>query len=75
MCEVVAARIGGTFEEANSVVSVAADLKNCALYGLGDFIQDEGETDDDDDDLAVVASLPKDVFVNGASKKPLKAKP
>jgi acetamidase/formamidase len=60
--EVVAHRIGGTVEEANSIVATAADLRNCAIYGLG-----EGYVPKHKDvlpwDIAVVACLPKAVFV------------
>ncbi len=63
--EVVAARIAATIEEANSIVAAGADLKNCALYGLGDYIQKEGKTGQEDYDIAVVACLPKDVFIVG----------
>ncbi|UCH42678.1 MAG: acetamidase/formamidase family protein [Dehalococcoidales bacterium] len=61
--EVVAARIGGTIEEANSIVATAVDLKNCALYGLGEgyIPQHKGLPPFD---IAVVASLPKDVFID-----------
>ncbi|MFX0091131.1 MAG: acetamidase/formamidase family protein [Candidatus Hodarchaeota archaeon] len=60
--DVVAAKIGGTIEEANSIVATAADIRNCALYGLGDYIQKSGKTNQPDTDIAVVACLPKDVF-------------
>ena len=59
--EVVAARIGGTIEGANSIVAAAADLRNCVLYGLG-----EGYIPQDANkptyDIAVVACISKDVF-------------
>lgn len=60
---VVAARIGGTIEEANSIVATAVDLRNCALYGLGEgyIPQDAGKPPYD---IAVVASLPKSVFLD-----------
>ena len=64
--EIVAARIGGTIEDTNSIVAAAADLRNCALYGLG-----EGYIPQDADkapyDIAVVAALPKTVFLKEAS--------
>lgn len=63
MREVVAARIRGTIEAANPIVATALDIRNCALYGLGNYIQKEGKTDQPDMDIAVVACLPKDVFV------------
>ncbi len=59
--EVVAAKIGGTIEQANSIVATAADLRNSALYGLGQgyIPQDKGKPPHD---LAVVACLGKNVF-------------
>jgi len=65
--EVVAHRIGATVEDANSIVATAADIRNCALYGLGDYIQKEGKRGQPDYDIAVVACLPKAVFIKGAS--------
>ncbi|MFC1587904.1 acetamidase/formamidase family protein [Planctomycetota bacterium] len=61
MREVVAAKIGGTIEEANTIVATAVDIKNCALYGLKGFISQEESPETSD--IAVVASLPKDVLV------------
>jgi acetamidase/formamidase len=61
--EVVAARIGSTIEEANPIVAAAADLRPCALYGLGNFVQKDGKTDQPDTDIAVVIALPKHVFI------------
>lgn len=59
--EVVAAKIGGTIEQANSIVATAADLRNCALYGLGEgYIPQHKDTPPFD--IAVVACLPKEVF-------------
>ena len=56
--EVVAARSGRSIEDANSICATAADIRNCALYGLG-----EGYIPDDDArlpyDIALVAALPK----------------
>lgn len=61
MVEVVAARAGVSFEEANTLVATALDIGNCALYGLEDFL---GEGDPPfTTEVAVVAVLPKDVFV------------
>ncbi|HIJ66418.1 MAG TPA: hypothetical protein HPP77_10760 [Candidatus Hydrogenedentes bacterium] len=62
MREVVASRINGTIEEANPIVATALDIRNCALYGLGNYIQKAGKTEANDQDIAVVACLPKDVF-------------
>jgi acetamidase/formamidase len=64
MREVVAARVGGTIEEVNSIVATALDIRNCAIYGLGDYIQKEGKTGGPDRDIAIVACLPKDIFLN-----------
>ena len=56
--EVAAARAGCTIAEANSIVASAADLRNCAVYGLGDgYIS--GTAGQPSGDLAVVAALPK----------------
>ena len=63
MREVVAGRIGGTLEDANPIVAAALDIRNCALYGLGNYIQKEGKADAPDQDIAVVACLPKDIFI------------
>jgi acetamidase/formamidase len=62
MREVVAAKIGGTIADANPIVATALDIRNCALYGLGNFIQKEGKTAQPDGDVAVVGVLPRDVF-------------
>jgi hypothetical protein len=62
MRDVVAAKIGGTIAEANPIVAAALDIRNCALYGLGNYIQKEGKTPQPDKDVAVVACLPKYVF-------------
>ena len=59
MCDVVAARVGGSFEDANTIVATAVDIRNCALYGLAGFVSDDKTHTDD---LAVVAALPKSVF-------------
>jgi hypothetical protein len=63
MRKVVAARIGGTISEANPVVAAALDIRNCAVYGLGNFVQKDGKkTNQPDKDIAVVGVLPKSVF-------------
>lgn len=67
---VVAARIGGTIEDANPLVATALDIRNCAVYGLGNYIQKDGKTDQPDRDIAVVACLPKNVFAGEASDAP-----
>ncbi|MHC5036832.1 MAG: hypothetical protein ACYTHM_05930 [Planctomycetota bacterium] len=63
MREVVADRIQGTIEEANPIVATALDIRNCAVYGLGDYVRKAGKTGAPDQDIAVVACLRKDVFV------------
>jgi acetamidase/formamidase len=63
MRKIVAEKIGGSISAANPIVASAVDIRNCALYGLGDFIQKDGKkTNARDYDLAVVAVLPKRVF-------------
>ena len=62
MRKVVAAKVGGTIEEVNSIVATALDIRNCALYGLGNYIQKDGKTEQPDKDIAIVACLPKDIF-------------
>jgi acetamidase/formamidase len=62
MREVVAHRIGGAIVDANPIVATALDVRNCAIYGLGNYIQKEGKTDQPDQDIAVVGVLPKYVF-------------
>ena len=57
--EVVAARIGGTLTEANTIVATCLDIRNCALYGLGNYIQKDGKTNQADGDVAVIGVLPK----------------
>jgi amidase len=63
MREVVANRIGGTIEDANPIVATALDIRNCAIYGLGDYVQKEGKTGQPDQDIAIVGCLPKEIFV------------
>jgi acetamidase/formamidase len=63
MREVVAARINGTIADANPIVATALDIRNCAIYGLGNYVRKDGKTEAPDRDIAVVACLPKDVFV------------
>jgi acetamidase/formamidase len=63
MRKVVAERIGGSISDANPIVASALDIRNCALYGLGNFIQKEGKRPNQPDrDIAVVGVLPKSVF-------------
>jgi acetamidase/formamidase len=61
MCEVVAARIDGTFDDANTIVATAVDIRNCALYGLEGFISDQRSPHTNE--IAVVAAIPKSVFI------------
>lgn len=62
--EVVAEKVGGTIEEVNSIVASALDIRNCAIYGFGNYIQKDGKTEQPDKDIAIVACLPKDVFLD-----------
>ncbi len=64
MRAVVAARIGGSPADANPIVATALDIRNSAIYGLGDFIQKEGKQGRPDQDIAITAVLPKHVFRN-----------
>ncbi|MCU0522984.1 MAG: hypothetical protein MUF84_20145, partial [Anaerolineae bacterium] len=59
----VADRIAGSISDANPIVAAALDVRNCALYGLGNFIQKDGkQSNQPDRDIAVVGVLPKSVF-------------
>jgi hypothetical protein len=63
MRKVVARRIGGSISDANPIVAAALDVRNCALYGLGNFVQKDGKQPDQPDrDIAVVGALPKAIF-------------
>ena len=63
MRKVVAEKIGGTVSDANPIVASALDIRNCALYGLGNFIQKDGKKGDQPDrDIAVIGVLPKSIF-------------
>ncbi len=63
MRKVVAARMGGSIGDANPIVAAAFDIRNCVLYGLGNFIQKDGKrADQPDRDIAVVGVLPKAIF-------------
>ena len=59
--EVVAAKAGCTSQEANPLVASVMDLRNHAIFFLGDgyFPGTEGEASKD---LSVTAAIPKDVF-------------
>ena len=59
---VVSAKAHCSEEEANSLVATGANLRNCALYGLGEGLATK-RSDALPDDIAVVACLPKDAFV------------
>jgi acetamidase/formamidase len=68
MRRVVAECIGGTIGDANPIVAAALDVRNCALYGLGDLVQQEGKkTGQPDRDIALVGAIPKPVFSLGVS--------
>ena len=63
MRKVVAERIGGSIGDANPIVAAALDIRNCALYGLGNFSQKDGkDADASDGDIAVVGAMHKSVF-------------
>jgi acetamidase/formamidase len=63
MRKVVADRIGGSISDANPIVASALDIRNCALYGLGNFIQEGGKKHPEPDrDIALVGVLPKSIF-------------
>jgi cytolysin (calcineurin-like family phosphatase) len=63
MRKVVAHRTGGSVSAANAIVAAALDVRNCALYGLGNLVQREGKVPNQPDrDIAVVGALPKSVF-------------
>ena len=62
MREVIAAKAGSSIEEVNSIVATALDIRNCAVYGLGNYIQKEDKTIKNDRDIAITACLPKDIF-------------
>lgn len=60
----VAEKLGISPEEANTIVATACDIKNCALYGLGEnyIPQDRGK---EPYEIAIVAALPKSIFRDG----------
>jgi hypothetical protein len=63
MRKLVADRIGGSISDANPIVATALDVRNCALYGLGNYVQKDGKQPDEPDrDIAIVGVLPKSVF-------------
>ena len=62
MRQVVAARMGCSIEEANAIVATALDIRNCAIYGLGNYIQKDGKPLQPDRDIAITACLPKAIF-------------
>jgi len=64
--EVVSAKTGRPIADVNSICATAADIRNCALYGLGDgYIPDDAQRAPYD--IAVVACLPKSSFVRLAT--------
>jgi amidase len=70
MRKVIAEKIGGTTRDANPIVAAALDIRNCAIYGLGNFIQKDGKKPDQvDHDIAVIGVLPKSVFPKEERKK------
>ena len=63
-------RTGGTVAEANAIVAAALDIRNCAVYGLGNFIRKDGKQPGAPDrDIAVVGVLPKAIFGAGARRR------
>ena len=60
--EMVAARAGCSEEEANPLVASAMNLRNCAIYGLGDGYL-PGTEGQPSRDLSVLAVIAKDVFL------------
>jgi acetamidase/formamidase len=59
--EVVAAKTGRPIDDVNSLCATAADIRNCALYGLGEgYIPADAQRPPYD--IAVVACLPKSAF-------------
>lgn len=60
--EVVAKRAGCTEKEANPIIASAMNLRNCAIYGLGDGYL-PGTEGQPSKSLSVVAAISKDVFV------------
>jgi len=66
MRKVVAARMGCSINEANAVVAAALDIRNCALYGLANFVQKGDKcASSADRDIAVVGVLPRPIFEGG----------
>lgn len=66
MRKVVAARMGCSISEANAVVAAALDIRNCALYGLANFVQKGAKcASSADRDIAVVGVLPRSIFEGG----------
>ena len=69
MRKVVAHRMDGSIGEANPIVAAALDVRNCALYGLGNFVQKDGKQPHQPDrDIAVVGALPKSVLPKSKSE-------
>jgi len=63
MRKVLAKRMGGSISDANPIVAAALDIRNCALYGLANFVQKDSKRPNlPDRDIAVVGVLPKAVF-------------
>ena len=63
MRKVVADRVACSIGDANSIVAAALDIRNCALYGLGNFVQKDGKKLTQlDNDIAVIGVLPKSIF-------------
>ena len=63
LLRVVSEKAGCSIEDANPLVASAISLRNCAIYGLGEGYIPQ-HVDHAPFDIAVVASIPKHVFVN-----------
>jgi acetamidase/formamidase len=64
MRRVVAVKLNIPVEDANTIVATACDIKNCAIYGLGEnYIPQDRERLPYD--IAIVASLPKSILADG----------
>ena len=60
--DLVREKTGCSVEQANSLVASVMDLRNCAIYGLGNgYFEDR--PDEPSRDLSVMGVLPKDVFL------------
>jgi acetamidase/formamidase len=63
MRRIIAARLNVPAEEANSIVATACDIKNCAIYGLGENYIPQQRTSPPYD-MVIAACMPKSIFVD-----------